>query len=232
MNKKVSVVVAFYNEKQITKTYKVFTAYLKKHLPNYELIFVDDGSTVDTKSLINKVKKDHNAKLIKYSPNQGRGFAVTTGFKAAKGDFVLYIDSDLDIDISHTSLIAEALQTYDVAIGNKFHPESRVKTRKIRKIASFIFNSIIRLFLGSKVSDHHVGIKGFRRGVLKELIPHIKEKRWTFDVEILYLAQKKRYTIGYIPIRMTYGMEGIKLSYVKYFKELFLFILRQKKFLK
>lgn len=229
MHKKtLSVIVAFYNEKQIVKTYKIFTAYLKKYYPSYELIFVDDGSTINIADLNHLLKKDKRARLISYTPNQGRGFAVTTGFKAAKGEYVLYIDSDLDIDISHVLLIAKGLEVDDVVIGNKFHPQSKVRTLKIRRIASFGFNSIIRIFLGSKVTDHHVGIKGFRKEALKELLPHIKEKRWTFDVEILGLAQKKGYSIGYIPIKMTYGLDGIKLSYVRYLKELFQFIYDQK----
>ena len=224
-----SVIVAFYNEKGIVKTYRVFSDYLKKHFQSFELIFVDDGSTIDTKDLSRQLKKDSRAKLIRYSPNQGRGYAVTTGFRAAKGNLVLYIDSDLDINISHVLLIVEALKTYDVAIGNKFHPKSRVKTRKIRKIASFIFNSIIRVFLRSKVTDHHVGLKGFRKEVLKTLLPHIRERRWTFDVEILSLAQKKGFTVGYVPIKMTYGMEGVQLSYVRYLEELFIYILKKDK---
>lgn len=222
--KTLSVIVAFYNEKQIVRNYKILSTHLRTHVPNYELIFVDDGSTIDVGPLAILLKKDHRAKLVRYTTNQGRGYAVVTGFKAAKGDYALYIDSDLDISPSHIPLVVEGLQTYDIVIGNKFHPKSRVKTRKIRRIASFIFNLIIRVFLNSSVVDHHVGIKGFRKNVLRTLLPHVQERGWTFDVEILYLAQKKGYTIGYIPVRMTYGMEGIKLSYVRYFKELLAFI--------
>lgn len=223
-----SVIVAFYNEKNISRSYKVLSSYLRKHIPSYELIFVDDGSTIDTGSFVRLLRKDRCAKLIRYTPNRGRGYAVTIGFKTARGDYALYIDSDLDISPAHIPLIVKGLKVYDVVVGNKFHPESKVKTKTIRIIASFIFNSIIRIFLKSPVLDHHVGIKGFRKDALMTLLPHIREERWTFDVEILYLANKMRYSIGYIPIRMIYGMEGIKLSYIHYFKELFFFIVATK----
>lgn len=224
VKKKISVIAAFYNEKDVVKNYEILSSYLKKRIPNYELIFVDDGSTVDTRHLQSLFKKDRRARLIRYIPNQGRGYAVTVGFRAAKGDYALYIDSDLDISPSHIPLIVEGLQTYDVVIGNKFHPQSRVRTRKVRRVASFVFNSIIRIFLKSSVTDHHVGIKGFRKEVIERLLPHVRERQWAFDVEILYLAQRVGYSIGYIPVRMTYGMEGIKLSYVRYLKELLAFI--------
>lgn len=230
MNTKLSVIVAFYNEKNIVRSYRILSTYLGKHIPNYELIFVDDGSIIDSKELASLIKKDHRARLVRYTPNQGRGYAVTMGFKSAKGDYALYIDSDLDISPSHILLVVKALLTHDVVIGNKFHPKSRVKTRTVRRIASFIFNSIIRIFLQSAVTDHHVGLKGFRKNVLSTLLPYVRERRWTFDVEILSLAQMKGYTIGYVPIRMTYGMEGVKLSYVSYLKDLFSYILfRQKR---
>lgn len=229
MNKKsLSVIVPFYNEKEIVKNYKVLSSYLKKHIPDCELIFVDDGSTIDTKDLARLLRRDHGAKLISYTPNQGRGYAVTTGFKAAKGDCALYIDSDLNISPAHILLVFKKLQRYDIVIGNKFHPASKVKTRRVRRIASFVFNSIIRIFLKSSVSDHHVGLKGFRREVLRTLLPYIQERRWAFDVEILYLAQRMGYSIRYVPVKMTYGMEGIKLSYIRYLKELSLFIISLK----
>lgn len=230
MNRKItlSVIAAFYNEKNISRSYKVLSFYLRKHIPSYELIFVDDGSTIDMGNFVRLLKKDRRAKLIKYAPNRGRGYAVATGFKTARGDYALYIDSDLDISPAHIPLIVKGLKIYDIVVGNKFHPASKVKTRRIRKIASFILNSMIHIFLKSPVVDHHVGIKGFRKGVLKRLLPQIQEEKWTFDVEILYLANKVRYSIGYIPVQMTYGMEGIKLSYVRYLVELFFFIIATK----
>lgn len=230
MNKKLSLVLAFYNEKHICESYKKISAFLKRDIPQYELLLVNDGSTNSSvEQLKTLIKNDKKTRLISYKPNRGRGYAVTQGFKAAKGDYIAYLDSDLEISPTHLLDLLKRLKEYDVVIGNKFLPQSRVKTRKVRKFASFVFNTIIRICLQSKVQDHHVGIKGFRKKVIHLIIPYVKEERWAFDVEILYLVQKKRFSIGYIPITMTYGMEGIKLSYVRYFKDLFFFILATKK---
>lgn len=230
MNKKLSLVLAFYNEKYICESYKKISTFLKRDIPQYELLLVNDGSTNSSvEQLKTLIKRDKKTRLISYKPNRGRGYAVTQGFKAAKGDYIAYLDSDLEISPIHLLDLLKRLKEYDVVIGNKFLPQSRVKTRKVRKFASFVFNTIIRIFLQSKVQDHHVGIKGFRKKVIQLIIPYVKEERWAFDVEILYLVQKKRFSIGYIPITMTYGMEGIKLSYVRYFKDLFFFILATKK---
>lgn len=83
------------------------------------------------------------------------------------------------------------LKKYDVVIASKSHPLSRVSSPFLRKINNSIYNTIACLFLGSKVKDHQTGLKAFRRPVIKDVSADIREKRWLFDVELLYLIQKK-----------------------------------------
>lgn len=230
MHQTFSVIIPFYNEPHICENYKIVKKFLRREIPDYEIILVNDGSSEKIVGPLRKViKSDRNTKLINYTNNQGRGYAAYRGFKESKGAYAAYIDSDLEINPIYLKDIKKALQESDVAIGSKLHPKSKVKTRKVRRAASFIFNSIIRVFLQSNVHDHHVGLKGFRRKVLSAVLPYIKERRWAFDVEILYLSQRKQFSVVEIPISMTYGLEQLKLSYGKYFWDLFIFIANAKK---
>lgn len=97
-----SLVVPFYNEKNC-QNYQRLTDYLIDRFPQYELIFVNDGSDQTLVLNLEKaIKQDLRAKLISYSRNQGRDYAIIQGFKKAKGQYLAYIDGDFEI--SHTYL--------------------------------------------------------------------------------------------------------------------------------
>ncbi|KKQ01000.1 MAG: Glycosyl transferase family 2, partial [Candidatus Levybacteria bacterium GW2011_GWB1_36_18] len=89
-----SVVVPVYNEEE---GIKAFFKELKKFLPqDYEVIFVDDGSTDKTLSLVKEIgSKNKNIRYFSLRRHQGKAEALTIGFQKSKGDFVLTIDADL-----------------------------------------------------------------------------------------------------------------------------------------
>lgn len=222
----VSVLIPFLNEPNIVRTYHKLTRELSSYHQPYELVFVSDGSDKKHVSLIrNAAVADRRVRIVAYTPNKGRGYAVMQGFKGASGEYIMYIDSDLDIHERHLKLVIENLSRYDIVIGSKVHKQSEVNTRFIRKIASPILNAIVRVGLGTGVHDHHVGLKGFRRDVAYSLMPFVTQKRWMFDAEIISLAQAYGYRIGEIPVTMTYGTGPIRMSYVRYFWDIILFII-------
>lgn len=231
MKKIFSVIVPFYNEKDICRNYKILSSYLKKNIPSYEIILVGDGSSSKiTNPLRELIKNDPNAKLISYSANKGRGYAVMQGFKNAIGNYLAYIDADLEISPKYLIPLFEKLKKYDVVIANKFHYNSKVISPFIRRLSSRLFNAIIQIGLGSKIKDHQVGLKGFRRETIRKVLPHIKEERWLFDLELLYLLQKRNFSIIDIPIKITYGFKKIQSSFIIDFLKLFaiMFIIRNR----
>lgn len=226
---KISVIVPFYNEKHICQNYKRLKTILKKNKLNYELILVSDGSTDNIhRKLKTIINNDQKTLLITYVKNQGRGYAVTQGFKNSKGDYLAYIDADLEISPNYLITIYEKLQKFDFVTTSKYHPQSIVKSPFKRKISSYIFNYFVRFIMGSKITDHQIGLKGFRRKVIESLLPKVSEKRWLFDVELLYLAQKAGFNYKEIPVKFTYGYSKIRSSFIYDFIKLFfmMFIIR------
>lgn len=222
MNPDVSIIVPFYNENNIDRTYQQLTAYLSNKIPNYELIFVNDGSTDNCAlGLAKLTRKDSKAHLISYTNNQGRGYGVTQGFNKARGKYLIFIDADLEIGPKHLSKLMTALKKSDVAIGSKSHPQSNVESPMFRNISSKLYNYIIQILLDSKIRDHQVGLKGFHKNVIRQVLPLINEKRWLFDVELLYLLQQRGYNIKEIPIDIQYGYNKIRSSFVTDFLKLF-----------
>ena len=225
MVKQLSLIVPFYNENEICQNYQELTTYLKKHFLNYELILVSDGSQSSlVSSLKTEIQGDSRTKLIHYPQNQGRGHAVKQGFKQAEGEYLAFIDGDLEIKPIYLKKMIKLLKKYDVVIASKFLPQSQVSSPLFRRLASRLFNLIVRLGLGSKVVDHQTGLKIFRCQVIDSILPRIKEKRWLFDVELLYLIQKEGYSIKEVPIAISYGFGKIGKSLFNDFSKLLMAI--------
>lgn len=218
-----SLVVPFYNEKNIIKNYQKLINFLEKNFPDSELILVNDGSAKEfVNPLKNVIAQNKRVKLISYSKNQGRGYALKKSFLKAKGQYLAYIDADLEISPIYFKKIIPLLKKYDVAIASKLHPQSKITTLLIRHLASLIYNSTARLILQTKIADHGAGLKGFRRQVIKSTLNQVKENQWLFDVELLYLIRKKGYRIIEVPIQISYGFGKIRKSFITNFLKIFI----------
>lgn len=221
-----SVIVPFYNERNICKNYEILSSYLKKNIPSYEIIFVNDGSSEKIVGPLSKlIKKDPNVKLISYAINRGRGYAVKQGFKNASGNYLAYIDADLEISPMYLSPLFKKLKKYDIVIANKFHQDSKVVSPLVRKFSSRLFNAAIQIGLGSRIKDHQIGLKGFHREAIEKVLLYVVEERWLFDLELLYLLQKRNLSITDIPIKITYGFKKIRSSFIVDFIKLFAIML-------
>lgn len=225
-----SLIVPFYNEKNIVLNYQKIVNFLKRNYPNSELILVSDGSTKDCVELLEKfIKNDQRTTLIKYTSNRGRGYALKTGFRQAKGKYIAYIDGDLDIKPNYLKKVMAALVNNPVAVISKWHSKSEIKTPRIRRFASFIYNLVIRLVLRSKVKDHMGGLMGFNREVIKSVLNKTKEQRWLYTVELLYLIQKKDYSIIEIPVKISYAFgKKIRKSFIIDFLKVFIAVFQIK----
>jgi glycosyltransferase AglD len=212
---KVSIIIPFYNEEIILKkTANELNKYCLKNLPDFELIFVNDGSTDLSVKIIETLSgKYENIKLLSLKRHQGRGEAVSSGMKKAKGDMVGYIDCDLEIKAIYIKQAVKFLKKYDVVIASKFSPGAVVDTPRIRKVSSIVYNVMTRFLIGSKINDHQAGFKFFNKQIISQLLKKTKEQGWLWDTEVLYLAQKNNYNICELPINIKYGYRKLRPSF-------------------
>jgi dolichyl-phosphate beta-glucosyltransferase len=219
----ISVILPVYNEEKcINETFELILEYSQNH-PLYEFIFVNDGSTDETQNILEdkiaKTAKISQIALIYYEQNQGKGFAIKKGVESSVGDYICFIDSDLAYSLSHLDFLVNQLDSFDVVIGCRnliAENFKRVKTRRI--LASKLFNLITQGILSLNFSDIQAGLKGFRRNVAHTLFEKQTIKRFCFDVELIYLAQKMGYTIGEIPVLVS-SAHFSKISKVNLFKD-------------
>ena len=169
----------------------------------YELIVVDDGSIDNTGiNAGNYAKNNGHVRVVGYTNNIGKGFALRTGFLQAKGEFIVFIDSDFDIDPNLIVHYVKALRYADIIVGSKWHPQSTVDSPLLRKILSHGFNVLVKLLVGLRISDTQTGLKAIRRSTFASVFPKLVVKRFAFDVELLALANLLGLRIVEMPIRI------------------------------
>lgn len=164
--KKLSVVVCVYNEEL---NIKPLVEQISKSLSGieYEIIYVDDGSTDHTVQEILDQKHPHLT-LVQFRKNYGQSSALAAGISQAEGEYIVLLDGDLQndpADIPHMLELAEK-EDWDIIAGNR-------KNRKdgfiLRKIPSWIANSIIRKSTGVSIKDYGCTLKIFKSEIAKNL---------------------------------------------------------------
>jgi glycosyltransferase involved in cell wall biosynthesis len=199
-----SFVIPAYNEEDSIETaLGTLDGVVKdKRLP-YEIVVVDDGSKDKTLSrAITYASTNGHVKVISYTQNEGKGYAVRTGFMQTKGDVVVFADSDMDIDLGAVSKYVDALEHGDIVVATKWHPDSRVEMPLIRRILSHGFNVLVRILTGAKLKDTQVGLKVMRKSAFADIFPRLCVKRYAFDVELLAVASLYGLRIVQMPTQL------------------------------
>lgn len=168
-----------------------------------EVIVVDDGSVDDTRLRASSYAAGKwYVRVFGYDRNVGKGFAVKTGFWKAVGDAVVFVDSDLDVDVGQVKRYVDALRHGDIVVGSKWHRDSVVEVSFVRRLLSRGFNVLVRLLTGVGVSDTQAGIKAVRREAFCEVFRRLSVKRYAFDVELLVLARLLGLRVVVLPVNL------------------------------
>ncbi len=173
----------------------------------YEIIVVDDGSGDWTFEEAKAAAKGSPLITVKrHEVNQGKGWALKEAFRLCRGEWVVFLDSDLDIDPGQLQVFFEIQEREgsDVVIGSKRHPDSKLKYPLKRRIVSAGYFFLVKLLFRMPLRDTQTGLKLFRREVLKAVFPKVLVKRYAFDLELLALAHHLGFRISEAPVIVEY----------------------------
>lgn len=217
---KLSVIIPSFNEEsRIVPTIDKIIAYFKKGNFNWEIIVVNDGSTDRTKDILENYCKDHNEiKVISNDQNHGKGFAVRQGIFNANGEHILFADADLSTPIEEFDKLLYWLENgYDVAIASRNIKNADVKivSPLSRTIMGKIFNFFVRALVLPEFYDTQCGFKCFKRNAAIEIFKRQKIEKFSFDVEVLYIAKILGYRIKEVPVNWSYASS----SKIKIFRD-------------
>ena len=214
-----SVIIPAFNEEHRLPAYlDEILVYLGERTYLFEVIVVDDGSTDGTAAMVERfVEKAPEVRLVRLSQNQGKGHAVKTGMLNARGELRLFADADGATPISEFERLRLAIeQGADVAVASRaLHDSSRiVQTKLHRKLIGTVFNFIVRTLTVKGINDTQCGFKLFTREAANKVFPLQSIHDFGFDVEILYLCQKKGFRIWEVPVTWT-DIPGTKVKIMR-----------------
>jgi len=204
-----SVIIPAYNEElRIKGTLDIVIEYFKNKNYETEIFIVDDGSKDKTVEIIQEYsKKNPMVSLLQNPGNQGKGAAVKRGMMNAQGKYLLFSDADLSAPISDTDrLIPYLEQGYDIAIGSRNIKDENVKVVAVpkRMVMGRVFHLIVQSLILPGYKDTQCGFKLFKNDVAKHLFSLQKIDRFSFDVEILYLAKRHGYKVKEVAVNWTH----------------------------
>jgi dolichyl-phosphate beta-glucosyltransferase len=192
-----SVVIPVYNDQEaLLPTIGAMAAFITEFGLPWELIIADDGSTDWTVPLAEDLPLV-NVRVLKAERKRGKGSAVRRGMLAAEGDYILFADADNATPIEELPSLLDAmiLEEYDIAVGSR-----REVKRGLCRLLNAALRACVRVGLNVRVKDTQCGFKLFKREVASALYTRQTLTGFTFDLELLYLAQKFGYSVAEIPV--------------------------------
>jgi glycosyltransferase involved in cell wall biosynthesis len=193
-NKIISVIVPLYNEEEsVVELSIALKKVLESIKANYEVIFIDDGSTDNSFLKIKEINHLNNRfKCIKFKRNYGKSAALSEGFKTANGDFVITMDADLQDDPEEIpALLTKLNEGYDLVSGWK----KKRHDPFIKKQTSKIFNMVTSRLVGLRLHDYNCGLKAYRKEVIKNIRVYGEMHRY-----IPAIAHLSGYKVTEIPV--------------------------------
>ena len=201
-----SVVIPAYNEeRRILPTLKTIAEYLARKNWSAEILVVDDGSTDATADRVSELAGAvPGLRLVKNPRNRGKGYSIRHGFAESRGSLVLLTDADLSTPIEEIEKLLPAVREKGngIAIGSRALDPSLLEVPQawLRQSMGKGFNLIVRLLTGLSIRDTQCGFKLLKRDLFVPVFKAARVDRFSYDVEILYLAHRRGIGIAEIPV--------------------------------
>jgi dolichyl-phosphate beta-glucosyltransferase len=192
-----------------------------------DVLVVDDGSTDGTAALVRAREEytgdgasaeapaaeagaaisDAAARRLEVRllgvPHAGKGSAVRAGMLVATGELVVFADADMATPPNQLPRLVGALGSADLALGSRIQPDGsdmRASQPPFRRLVGKIFRLAARVWVTGPVDDTQCGFKGFRRDVARDLFGRLKVTSIVFDVDLIFLARRRGYTMAVVPV--------------------------------
>jgi len=202
-----SVIIPAYNEeRRLAGNLKQIMEYFGTQNYTSEVILVDDGSSDRTPDIVKELMKEYATLRLVRVAHGGKGHACRQGVFASHGNWLFLCDSDLSMPIEEFAKFLPLFQSdYQIVIASREVPGARRYGEPFhRHLMGRAFNSVVRILAVRGIRDTQCGFKCFRSDVAREVFSMQTINGWGFDVEILFVAQKRGYRIAEVPVNWYY----------------------------
>ena len=162
-----SLVLPVHNEEEnIGLVIEGALAVLPQYAPEFEIVAVNDGSRDGSAKILDDLARAHpEVKPVTHKVNRGYGAALTSGFCAATGDYVMFMDADRQFDIGDLALLAPFVGRFDIVAGFRMERNDPLH----RRVFAEIFNVTVRILFGVHLRDIDCAFKVFRGDLLRSI---------------------------------------------------------------
>jgi glycosyltransferase involved in cell wall biosynthesis len=214
-----SVVMPLYNEGAQIAANVDQTISVLRMLGPFEMILVNDGSSDNSGEEITRLSKKFPGEVVTLElARSGKGEALRRGTQAARGEFVVFLDADLDLPPEQILFFVaiQRVKKADAVIGSKMHPDSTVAYPLIRRIYSLGYFLLVKMLFGLPVRDTQTGLKLVRREMLLAALDKTESRGFTLDLELLVRLVQLGAVMVEAPVVVRHSMKfgGIGLPVV------------------
>jgi dolichyl-phosphate beta-glucosyltransferase len=208
----ISIIIPCWNEQKNLEqgVLNEIKGYLNNQSYTWEVIIVDDGSSDQSKQIIEGFKQNNSGFTLIEIPHSGKLTAIWTGICSANGEILLFTDMDQSTPIEESKKLLPFYDLgFDVVIGSR--GVHRYGTSLVRKTGSVFFRFIRQMIILRHISDTQCGFKSFRRDAALRVFPKLICKKkpgnptgWkvsAFDVELLFLLELHGYTVKEVNVQ-------------------------------
>ncbi len=199
------VIPAFNEEKRIVPTLKTIGGFLVRKGWKAEVLVVDDGSSDATAERVSELAGAvPGLRLLRNGRNRGKGFSIRHGFSQSRAPLVLLTDADLSTPIEEIEKLLPAVREEGngIAVGSRALDPSLLEVPQAwpRQTMGKGFNLIVRSLTGLSIRDTQCGFKLVDREALAPIFGMARVDRFSYDVEVLYLAHRRGIRIAEVPV--------------------------------
>ncbi|AQA06303.1 sugar translocase [Mycobacterium sp. MS1601] len=198
------VVVPVYNEQdQLADSVRRLHRHMSTEFPfPFRITIADNASVDDTPKIAAQLADEFDEVQVSRLELKGRGRALHDVWTTSDAPVLAYMDVDLSTDLNALApLVAPLISGHsDLAIGTRLGRGSRVVRGAKREVISRCYNLILRSTLAARFTDAQCGFKAIRADAAARLLPHVHDKGWFFDTELLVLAERSGMRIHEVPV--------------------------------
>lgn len=201
---RLSIIIPAHNEEhRLARTLEAYLPFFDRlYGDGFEILLMINGSSDNTQAVAGGFTRRYPQLKVIVEPRPiGKGGAIMAGFARAAGALVGFVDADGATPPEAFQELATRIGDSDAIIASRWLKGATVSPRQrpARLAASRVFNLLVRLLFGLKISDTQCGAKLLRREAVAAVLPRLGITRWAFDVDLLFQLQREGFSISEIP---------------------------------
>jgi glycosyltransferase involved in cell wall biosynthesis len=203
------IIPAYQEEATIVEALALASKVLFETDSTFEIILVCDGENDNTYLKVKNLSLPR-VSAYSYPINRGKGYAIRFGASLAKGEYLIFLDADLDLDPHAVLPLLNLLHQYelDLVIGSKIHKDSIVNYPLFRRILSRTYRLLIKALFNLNITDTQTGLKVCKASSYRSIEKDLQTDGFAFDLELIVAFYRENLKISEGPVILNYKFDS------------------------